>query len=188
VDALNALIADHDASRIQVSDKTRLFWEGKRDIFERLRAVYADAEKDTADLDETARTQREQFFAVGRKAWSSDVKTVLTQLTKDMIGPYCLGDQLSIADLSLTPWVTRLAQLSGASPADDGNTIVRKIEAHIGEGFSLPRDFSVAEARRRAGVPPAEDEADEHQARLASFWDAIKERPSWKKVYADGLH
>ena len=71
---------------------------------------------------------------------------------------------------------------------DGFDTAVGKIEAHIGEGFTLPKDFSVAEARRRSGLPATNVSATDRQARLAAFWDAVKERASWKKVYADGLH
>lgn len=78
--------------------------------------------------------------------------------------------------------------LSGADVHDSGNTIVEKLEAHIGDGFSLPKDFSVAEARRRAGLPATNVSATEREARLAAFWEAARERASWKKVYADGLH
>lgn len=50
------------------------------------------------------------------------------------------------------------------------------------------KDFSVAEARRRAGLPVTDPESKERQNRLAAFWDAMRERPSFKKVYKDGLH
>lgn len=46
----------------------------------------------------------------------------------------------------------------------------------------------MAEARRRAGLPATNVPPNERQSRFAAFWDAIRERPSWKKVYADGLH
>lgn len=98
------------------------------------------------------------------------------------------GDQLSIADLHLAAWFARVAWLVGAQVADDGNTVVSKVEGHVGDSFNLPKDFSVAEARRRAGLPAVNVPATERQARLAAFWDAIKERPSWKKVYRDELH
>ena len=65
---------------------------------------------------------------------------------------------------------------------------MQKIEAHVGNGFSLPKDFSVAEARRRAGLPALNVPPNERQSRFAAVWDAIKERPSWKKVYTEGLH
>lgn len=95
---------------------------------------------------------------------------------------------MSIADLHLAAWLARIAQLSGAEVGDDGNTVILKIEGHIGNSFSLTKDFSVAEARRRAGLPATNISLTERQARLAAFWDAVKERASWKKVYADGLH
>ena len=99
-----------------------------------------------------------------------------------------IGDQLSIADLHLAAWLARIAFLSSATSSDDGNTVVAKIEAHVGDGFTLPKEFSVAEARRRAGIPSDGVEPTERQSKLAAFWDTVKERPSWKKVYGNGLH
>lgn len=100
-----------------------------------------------------------------------------------------VGDQVSVADLHFGAWLARVVFLVGGTASDDGNTITSKLEARVGGGFSLPKDFSVAEARRRAGLPAKEDEAGEtRQSRFAAFWDAIKERPSWKKVYGEGLH
>lgn len=99
-----------------------------------------------------------------------------------------VGDQLSIADLHLAAWIARIAFLSGATQHDDGNTITAKIEAHVGGGFTLSKEFSVAEARRRAGIPANGAESTERQSKIAAFWDTVKERPSWKKVYGEGLH
>jgi len=70
---------------------------------------------------------------------------------------------------------------------------------------------SIAEARRRAGVgsaakfpgmgpdgeangaapyQPIKPSTDKglKQSKLAAFWETVKERPSWKKVYEAGLH
>ena len=68
-----------------------------------------------------------------------------------------------------------------------------RLEAHIGDGFALPRTLSVVEARRKAGLAPGDGGVDgaaagERQSKLAAFWDAMKERASWRLVYADGLH
>lgn len=97
------------------------------------------------------------------------------------------GDQISLADLHLAAWLARIAKLAGANSSEDGSTITSKIEAHV-DGLQFPKDFSVTEARRRAGLPPGNVQGNDRQNRFAAFWDAMKERPSWKKVYADGLH
>ena len=88
----------------------------------------------------------------------------------------------------MAAWLARIAKLAGATASDNGNTIVKKLEAHIGGTFKLPEDFAVAEARRRAGLPAGNVLPTDRQTRIAAFWDAMKERPSWKKVYANGLH
>ena len=98
------------------------------------------------------------------------------------------GDQLSIADLHLAAWISRIAFLCGATASENGASVVGKIEMHVGGGFTLPKEFSVVEARRRAGHPAANVESPEHQSKLAAFWDTMRERPSWKKVYGEGLH
>lgn len=115
-----------------------------------------------------------------------------------------LGDQPSLADIHLAVWLARIAHLSGALPSDDGNSVIEKIEVLVGTKFA--KDISIVEARRRAGlgstvnppegktggpapqtIQPSTDK-NSRQSRLAAFWEAIKERPSWKKVYEAGLH
>jgi glutathione S-transferase len=99
-----------------------------------------------------------------------------------------LGDQISLADMQLGPWLARVAAISGVDVSDTGAVALAKIEARVGSGFVLPRDFeSPAETQRTptAGIEPP---VPAKQARLAAFWDAIRERPSWQKVYGSGLH
>ena len=116
-----------------------------------------------------------------------------------------LGDQLSLADIHLAVWLARIAHLSGALPSDDGNSVIEKIESLVGSKFV--KDVSIVEARRRAGIgsavklpgtgaaeglvpqtiQPSTDKSS-RQSRLAAFWETVKERPSWKKVYEAGLH
>ena len=117
-----------------------------------------------------------------------------------------LGDQLSLADIHLAVWLARIAHISGALPDESGNSVIEKIEVLVGTHFS--KDISIVEARRRAGldsavklpgaegkgngavnqtIQPSTDKSS-RQSRLAAFWETIKERPSWKKVYEAGLH
>jgi len=186
-DALDKLIEDNKQAEVKVSEKTARFWEMKRVATSMILDVLEDGEKPTSEINDEAKGKRGEYFKAAAQAWAG-LKDVLVQLSGEIIGPYALGDQLSIADLHLAAWLARIAMLSGGQATDDGNTIVRKIEEHIGESFSLPKDSSVAEARRRAGLPASNIPPTERQARLAAFWDAVKERPSWKKIYADGLY
>jgi glutathione S-transferase len=98
------------------------------------------------------------------------------------------GDQISLADVQLGPWLARVAALSGAEFGDTGPVAVAKIEARIGSGFALPRDFEGMPETQR--TPTVGNDAPHvvKQARLAAFWDAMRERPSWQKVYGSGLH
>lgn len=70
--------------------------------------------------------------------------------------------------------------LSGGSIKDDGDAAITKVEAHIGGDFHFPK-----EAPAVAGAAGARTTA---QSKLSAFWDAIKERPSFKRVYVGGLH
>ncbi|KAH9950372.1 hypothetical protein B0H21DRAFT_819183 [Amylocystis lapponica] len=164
-DALVQLLADNETAKIRVSEKTKAFWEAKRVATEGFLQVYADA--GTAELSEDARKKRQEFFTSANAAWTA-LKDVLTQINQEIIGPYVLGDQLSIADLHLAAWLARLATLSGGSAAEDGLLGGRGAAA--------------------AGVLSTGPESTDRQNRLAAFWDAAKERASFKKVYGDGLH
>ncbi|KZT65595.1 hypothetical protein DAEQUDRAFT_697049 [Daedalea quercina L-15889] len=185
--ALAQLLADNEQAKIRVSEKTRAFWEVKKVATEKFLDVYDEADTPEEKLDAKARERREVFLKDAADAWAH-VRDVLTQLNQDLIGPYALGDQVSLADLHLAAWLARLVSLSGGTLADDGTTVIGKLEAHVGDGFTLVKDFSVAEARRRAGLTVTDPESNERCNRLAAFWDAVKERPSFKKVYKDGLH
>ena len=205
-DTLDQLIKGNETAPNPVSEKTLKFWKAKKEAVEGFITVYKDSDKPLDSLDPDARKAREEYYKAAKLAWSA-LKNILLQLQKEIIGPYALGktlrfgsfrrsqlkgsdytgDQVSLADLHLAAWLARIAKLAGATASDDGNTVTSKIEAHVGE-LQLPKDFSVAEARRRAGLPPGNAGATDRQNRFAAFWDAMKERPSWKKVYADGLH
>ncbi|KAI0692785.1 hypothetical protein BC835DRAFT_28078 [Cytidiella melzeri] len=186
-DAITELIKQNETSEIKVSEKTVKFWELRRAASEMMLQVFDNGDKSEDELDDPAKLSRSEYYKAATHGWNN-LKEVLTTLSNDIIGPFVLGDQLSLADLHLAAWLARIGKLSGASAADNGDSVVAAIETHIGEGFRLPKDFSVAEARRRAGLPATTVDPNERQTRIAAFWDAIKERPSWKKVYADGLH
>lgn len=73
-----------------------------------------------------------------------------------------------------------MAKLVGGTKDDNGETVAVKLEEYIGGGFMIPRDFPAEQIR-----PQAENGK---QTKIGAFWDTIRERPGWKKVYADGLY
>lgn len=91
-----------------------------------------------------------------------------------------VGDQISIADLHLAGWLARIVSLSGGSITEDGDAVTAKVEKHIGGGFQFPKDAPATGGAVGARATP--------QSKLSAFWDAIKDRPSFQRVYADGLH
>lgn len=74
-----------------------------------------------------------------------------------------------------------MVKLAGGSGSDNGNTVVGKLEKHIGGGFKLERDFITEQERQEKGN-------SEKASKLGAFWDELRERKSWKKVYGEGLY
>lgn len=185
-----------ETQNLQVSDKVKALWKDKLDDVNTSLAVLLDAEKSEAQLDEQSKINRLAFFQAARQAWEVDLKVALTQLSNEMIGPFALGmlvlhlcspvhnssdslgSQFSIADLHLAGWLTRVVMLVGGTKDDNGETIVVKLEEYIGGGFMILRDFPADQIRPGNGK----------QTKIGAFWDATRERPGWKKVYADGLY
>ncbi|EAU93133.1 hypothetical protein CC1G_12668 [Coprinopsis cinerea okayama7 len=175
-DALKKHLADAEGEVIHVSEKVKKFWQERLESVDLSSRVLEAAEKPVEELSEEEKAERQSFIDVGRKAWEKDLPIILLKLSKETTGPFSLGDQFSIADLHLAPWFTRVVKLAGGSVDDDGKTVVEKLEKYVGAVLALPRDFS-GDAGGRG----------EKQAKLGAFWDALKERPSWQKLYGQGL-
>jgi glutathione S-transferase len=169
---LAGYISAAECESIHVSDKTKNFWQEKKTATEILLDVYLNAEKGDNELDGEDKKKRDEYLAKATAAWEA-LKKGLNTLSQELIGPYALGDQVSIADIHLTAWLIRLVKLAGGSSADEGNRAIGLLESHLGGGFRLPKDY---EPQR----------ADGDESKLAAFWDVMKARGSWSKVYGDG--
>jgi len=179
VATLKGFLSDAEAGKLRASDKVKALWKSKLDGDEHLLKVY---EAPTEEL-------KREYLEKAEQLWDVQLKEVLTELNKEIVGPYALGDQISLADIHISVWLARIAKLTGGLPADDGNTIVAKIESRLKCTFT--QDISVVQARRRAGLDaggPLPTDSGQRQSRLAALWDSVKERDSWKKVYANGLY
>jgi len=172
--ALAECISDSEAGKVQASEKVKKFWQEKQSETEQLLAVLLAADKEDAVLDSADKTKREEFFVKAKNVWGAAVKDAVVKMNKEMIGPYALGDQLSVVDLSLASWIRTVVMLAGGSTDDDGSTAIGKLETYFGGDFALPKDFHIVDARRKDGAAVS---------KLAGFWDAMSERASWKKVY-----
>ncbi|KAJ8595902.1 hypothetical protein M405DRAFT_856910 [Rhizopogon salebrosus TDB-379] len=150
---------------IRMSEKTKAIWRDKRMVIE---TALRDFRGDNVD----------EYLERSQHMWEVTIPGVLTQVNKELIGPYVLGDQVSIADLHLGAWLSHLVRLAGGGSFDDGDTAIKRLEKHIGNGFVLPEDFLSS-----AFNPFTEGKAV-LKSRLAAFWDAMGARPSWKRAYA----
>ncbi|KAH7916450.1 hypothetical protein BJ138DRAFT_1075366 [Hygrophoropsis aurantiaca] len=170
-DALGRYLSNSESEDVKFSAKTKAFWGDKKKAIDILLAA----------LNSTASSKdADEYFSQAKQTWEVKVPRLVLTLNKDIIGPYALGDQISIADLHLSAWLTHIVKLSGGSIKDNGDLAMKKLEQHIGNGFVIPEDFLSV-------VIPAVNTTAEKPAlrsRLAAFWDAMKERPSWQKVYA----
>jgi len=199
VTTLKGYLAAAEEGKLHVSEKVKAFWRTKLASHEELLQVLEPIGNEEL---------KKQYLERANQVWQVGLKEVLEKVNKELVGPYALGDQLSLADIHLAVWLARIAHLSGALPNEDGNSVIEKIESLVDAKFV--KDVSIVEARRRAGlgsavklpgtgaegkaegvipqtIQPSTDKSS-RQSRLGAFWETIKERPSWKKVYEAGLH
>jgi len=176
--ALVQYLSNADQEKIHVSGKTKAFWHEKKAAVEALLEVVENAHKTETELDNDGQTKRVGFFAEARRAWEVALKNLLIKLNNEMIGPYSLGDQFSIADLHLASWLARVVKLAGGAYENDGNAAIGKLEGHIGGGFALAKDFQVEDGKGTAI----------YHSKLGAFWDVMKTRGSWKRVYGHGIY
>ncbi|KZV63299.1 hypothetical protein PENSPDRAFT_657433 [Peniophora sp. CONT] len=173
--ALTEFAQAQENAGIKVSSKTRAFWEEKKVAAEKLIAA-VDAEG----------KEREEYFENSKAAWEVGLGAVLNKLSAEIAGPFTLGDQFSTADVHLSAWLSYVVYLAGGGPSDSGAVAVDKLEKHIGGGFLLPRISGAAGTAGVSGGDEATPKADEGQpkstTKLGVYWDAAKERASWKAV------
>lgn len=104
-------------------------------------------------------------------------------LTSSRFAFPCTGEQISIVDVHLAPWLHELVVLSGGSARDSGAVAMARLEGHVGGGFAFAKDAVLplpGASLDGSGLTPTTTAA---KAKLAVVWDALASRPSWQKVF-----
>ncbi|EIN13777.1 hypothetical protein PUNSTDRAFT_79578 [Punctularia strigosozonata HHB-11173 SS5] len=193
--ALDGFLAESERPEedggLHVTEKVKALWREKRLASVAFWEVFRYGTKSEAELDDAAKQRRKEYFEQAKKVWDG-VKAPLVALNKEIIGPYVLGDQLSLADLHLAAWLSRVLQLVGSSVGDQGPLAIAKLESQVAPDGSLglPKDFAVLPPQNTPTLDstPSDSRPPVKVNKLAAFWDAIRERPSWAKIYEEGLH
>ena len=105
-----------------------------------------------------------EFTTKSTAAWSALPKTLAfleSQLSADASSTFLGGNQVSLADLHAGAWLARVAAVAGATELD-AKKAAAKIDAAAGLAVTGPK--------------------------VVAWLDALLERPSFKAVYAEGLH
>lgn len=89
--ALERYQAEDAVNEIRVSEKTKRFWLEKKNATEGMLTTFAESDKSESDLSEAGKKAREEYFEKTKAAWEVGLALVLTQLSKELIGPFALG-------------------------------------------------------------------------------------------------
>jgi hypothetical protein len=102
---------------------------------------------------------KQEFFKKSSAVWDNIRAFILDTLTNILPeSGFIGGDRPGEDDFHVGAWLARIASLSGVENAAD--------------------DLAVLENELGEPIPE----------KLAAYWSAWSERPSWKEVYAPGLH
>ncbi|CAE6475600.1 unnamed protein product [Rhizoctonia solani] len=110
---------------------------------------------------------KKAFFAKSKEAWEVALPKAFATLESSIVGPYTLGDQLSLADLHVGVWLTRIVHLAAGGDATDPKKWPELLS-------TLAKPIASTEFK----VGP----------KLTAFWNEIIAREGFKKVYEAGLH
>lgn len=112
--------------------------------------------------------------------WKSVLETLIS-IKESIVGPFALGDQVSLADVHLMVWFARLLAVCQGLKENQAD---KKVEFDALEN-SLKNECL-------KGILGGEKELDlidrVFDGKLLNYWRGLKERESFKVVYKDGIH
>jgi hypothetical protein len=137
----------------------------------------------------------EAFIALSRQNWSHMID-VLYAVEKLITGPYTLGDQISLADLHVVPWLARLMAIACQLEGEKDEVVaLEKALAH-----ECLQSNAFAKQGLGAKVRPIPLPCSKplptlflytHSSlsyQITAYWTNVKARPSFEAVYGSGLH
>ncbi|KAJ9475305.1 Glutathione S-transferase [Pseudozyma hubeiensis] len=104
----------------------------------------------------------QQLIQSTNAAWKAVAETLL-KLESKLQGPFALGDQISLADLHVLPWLARLSAVAGGLTGKHGLEALDEVVRTGGAGEGVG-------------------------AKVKGLWEAFADRPSFKAVYGEVLH
>jgi len=146
--------------------KVKETWERKMVPLKRVNSLFECASKEEFELTEEEKKARETHFVLGNAIWQAEFRRLAATLETEIVGPLCLGDQLSLADLYMTPLLTRLVVMAGGDGTLDGILALSRYA-----NLYLP-----------ATVPKWEV-----GPKLKTWWATMIEQSCWKKLYGNGI-
>lgn len=102
----------------------------------------------------------EELIELTNTSWKNVVET-LVKLERKIQGPFALGDQISLADLHLVPWIARVSAVAGGKTAEDALVALDALLAQYGGKVGQ---------------------------KVTVLWNEFSQRPSFSDVYGQGLH
>ncbi|CCO37642.1 hypothetical protein BN14_11800 [Rhizoctonia solani AG-1 IB] len=143
------------------------------DLIPKIKKILEEKKAEQAPLvrlfsGKASKEEKEGYFAKSKHAWEVALPKALATLESNIVGPYTLGDQLSLADLHVGVWLARIIGLAAGETASQDPKKWPELLSTLSKPINSA-DFKVG-------------------PKVTKFWNEIITRNGFKKVYAAGLH
>ncbi|KAG6882139.1 hypothetical protein C0992_012640, partial [Termitomyces sp. T32_za158] len=88
--ALAKYISEAEQAKLQVSAKTKAFWQEKQNAVQVLLTVFEESNKGDSELVGDTLRDRQEFYKEAHRSWEVGLKGVLEKVNGEVIGPFSL--------------------------------------------------------------------------------------------------
>ncbi len=89
---LSQLLSDAEGGDVHVSEKVKGLWRQNKNEVDAYLEIFSHADKPASELGTELKQKRDEYFARAKLAWEVKLKDSTSKLSKEMIGPYVLGE------------------------------------------------------------------------------------------------